>query len=53
VIQNFDPDPHNRAVQTLRVPKTATDRVSLEILGIRRGPRNTTAISEVAFAAAG
>lgn len=52
VVQNFDPDPENREVQTIRVPRTSADEVTLEILEVSRGPRNTTAISEVAFAAA-
>jgi hypothetical protein len=34
------------------VPKTDADQVELEILGVKRGPRNTTAISEVALYAA-
>ncbi|MBO9521816.1 MAG: hypothetical protein J7518_09785 [Nocardioidaceae bacterium] len=53
VVQKFDPDPENRAVQTVRVPRTETDEVTLEILEVRRGPRNTTAISEVVFAEVG
>lgn len=53
LVQKFDPDPDNRAMQTLRVPETETDEVTLEILEVRRGPRNTTAISEVAFGEAG
>lgn len=51
VIQTFDPA--DRAVQLLRVPKTSTELVTLEILQVQRGPRDTTAISEVSFAAAG
>jgi hypothetical protein len=51
-VQRLDPDPASRAVQLLRVPRTTTDTVTLEILGVHRGPRNTTAISEVALYAA-
>ncbi len=47
VVQRLDPDPSSRSVQLLRVPRTTTDTVTLEILGVRRGPRNTTAISQI------
>lgn len=50
--QSLDPDPENRHVQKLRVPRTAANRVTLEILEVTRGSRDTTAISEVVFAAA-
>ncbi|MGO4255624.1 NADase-type glycan-binding domain-containing protein [Marmoricola sp. RAF53] len=52
VEQTLDPDPKKRSVQTLRVPATATHEVTLEILAVAPGPRNTTAISEVRFGAA-
>jgi hypothetical protein len=51
-VQRLDPDPSSRAVQLLRVPRTTTDTVTLEILRVHRGPRNTTAISEIALYAA-
>ncbi len=47
VVQRLDPDPSSRAVQLLRVPPTDTDTITLEILAVRRGPRNTTAISQI------
>jgi hypothetical protein len=47
IVQRLDPDPTSRAVQLLRVPPTQTDTITLEILGVRRGPRNTTAISQI------
>ncbi|HEX7716235.1 MAG TPA: hypothetical protein VF416_03030 [Marmoricola sp.] len=47
VVQRLDPDPRSRSVQLVRVPRTDTDTITLEILGVRRGPRNTTAISQV------
>jgi hypothetical protein len=47
VLQKLDPSPDNRAVQLIRVPKTATGTVTLEILAVDRGNRNTTAISEL------
>jgi hypothetical protein len=53
VVQRLDPDPSSRDVQVLRVPRVVTDTVTLEILAVKRGPRNTTAISEVAVMAAG
>ena len=46
-VQRLDPDPSSRAVQLLRVPPTDTDTIMLEILGVKRGPRNTTAISQI------
>ena len=52
VVQRLDADPSSRAVQVLRVPRVVTDTVTLEILAVKRGPRNTTAISEVAVLAA-
>ena len=47
VVQRLDPDPSSRAVQRLRVPPAETDTITLEILAVQRGARNTTAISEV------
>jgi len=46
-VQRLDPDPSSRALQLLRVPPTDTDTITLEILGVKRGPRNTTAISQI------
>ena len=51
-VQRLDPDPSSRELQLLRVPRTTTDTVQLEILAVERGSRNTTAISEVALFAA-
>jgi hypothetical protein len=53
VVQRLDPDPDNRTIQLLRVPRTTTDRITLEILAVKKGSRNTTAISELAVASAG
>jgi hypothetical protein len=47
VEQTLDPDPHKRGLQVLEVPRTRADSVTLEVLAVARGPRNTTAISEV------
>jgi len=52
VVQRLDPDPALRAMQLVRVPRTTTDTVTLEILALKRGPRDTTAISEIQLAAA-
>jgi hypothetical protein len=46
-LQRLDPDPSSRAVQLLRVPPTDTDTITLQILAVKRGPRNTTAISQI------
>jgi hypothetical protein len=48
-VQKLDPDASSRAVQLIRVPPTVTDTLTLEILSVKRGPRNTTAISEIAI----
>jgi hypothetical protein len=48
-VQRLDPDVSNRYLQLLRVPRTNTDTVTLKILAVKRGPRNTTAISEIAL----
>ena len=37
----------DRSLRLMRVPKTDADEVQLEILKVARGPRNTTAISEI------
>lgn len=47
-VQRLDADPSSRAIQLVRVPPTVTDTIELEILAVKRGPRNTTAISEIA-----
>ena len=52
VVQRLDPDPSSREMQLLRVPRVVTDTVTLEILAVQRGPRNTTAISELTVRAA-
>ena len=52
VVQRLTPDASYRSLQAIRVPRTSTDTVTLEILGVKRGPRNTTAISQIEVAAA-
>ncbi|MFL6158656.1 MAG: NADase-type glycan-binding domain-containing protein [Marmoricola sp.] len=53
VEQKLDPNPDKRDVQLVRVPRTATGTVTLEILAVDRGARNTTAISELEVFRAG
>lgn len=53
VVQRLDGSPEHRALQTLRVPPTRTGRITVEILDVVRGPRNTTAISTLVVRAAG
>jgi hypothetical protein len=52
VVQRLDPDPKDRQMQTIRVPRTATGSITLEILAVKRGPRNTTAISSIGIGSA-
>ncbi len=47
VVQKIDDAPLDRSLRLLRVPKTDAREVGLEILDVKRGPRNTTAISEI------
>ena len=53
VVQRMSGAPDDRNLQLLRVPKTRTDTVELEILAVRQGPRNKTAISEIQISRAG
>jgi hypothetical protein len=53
VVQRMSGAPDDRNLQLLRVPKTRTDTVELEILAVRKGPRNKTAISEIQISRAG
>jgi hypothetical protein len=46
VVQRLDADPDFRDLQVLRVPRTTTGTITMEILAVERGRRNTTAISE-------
>jgi hypothetical protein len=52
IVQRLDTDRSSRAVQLLRVPRTTTDTITLEVLAVARGPRNTTAISDIRVLAA-
>jgi hypothetical protein len=50
VDQKLTGSPKDRSLRLLRVPRSRTDEVQLQILEVARGPRNTTAISEVQLA---
>jgi hypothetical protein len=53
VVQRMSGSPTDRNLQLLRVPRTSADEVELEILAVRKGPRDTTAISEIQLGQAG
>lgn len=52
VVQRFSADPHDRSLRTIRVPSTTVDGVRLQVRETARGPRDTTAISEILIATA-
>ena len=47
VVQRVKGAANDRSMRLVRVPRSSTDTVVLEILRVQEGPRNTTAISEV------
>ncbi len=47
VDQELNGSTSDRSLRLLRVPRSEADQVQLEILAVAKGPRNTTAISEV------
>jgi hypothetical protein len=53
VVQRLSGSPTDRNLQLLRVPRTEADKVELEILSVKKGPRDTTAISEIQLGRAG
>jgi hypothetical protein len=53
VVQRMSGSPDDRNLQLVRVPRTRTDTVELEILAVKKGPRNKTAISEIQIGRAG
>jgi hypothetical protein len=53
VVQRMSGRPDDRDLQLVRVPRTRTDTVELEILAVKQGLRNKTAISEVQIGRAG
>ena len=52
VEQTLSGDPQDRRVRLMRVPRSAADTVTLQILAVDKGARDLTAISEVQLAAA-
>ena len=53
VVQRMSGAADDRSLQLLRVPRTSTDTVVLEVLALKKGPRNSTAISEIQLGRAG
>jgi hypothetical protein len=53
VVQRMSGSPDDRNLQLVRVPKARADTVVLEILAVKKGPRNKTAISEIQIGRAG
>jgi hypothetical protein len=47
VVQRMSGKPDDRNLQLIRVPRTTTDVIELQILAVAKGPRDTTAISEI------
>ncbi len=47
LVQRMSGKPDDRSLQLIRVPRTTTDTIELEILAVAKGPRDTTAISEI------
>ena len=50
-VQRMSANPGDRSMRTMRIPVTQASRVVIEILGSKRGPRDTVAISEIRVAA--
>ncbi len=53
VEQSMNGSSQDRSLRLIRVPRTSARTIVLEILAVEKGPRNTTAISEVRVSAAG
>jgi hypothetical protein len=53
VVQRLDGSAQDRSMRTIRVPRTTTDTITLQVLGVREGPRDTTCVSEVRVGRAG
>jgi hypothetical protein len=53
VVQKMSGAPKDRSLQLVRVPRTTTNTVELEILAVAKGPRDTTPISEIQLGQAG
>jgi hypothetical protein len=53
LVQRMNGSAKDRSLRLIRVPRTTADTVELEILAVKRGPRDTTAISEIQLGRAG
>ena len=49
VVQAMSADPKDRSLRTMRIPPTETGSVTLEIVDVAKGKRNTTMISEISL----
>jgi hypothetical protein len=47
VVQHLSGSAHDRALRTIRVPRTVTGTIRLQVLAVRPGPFHTTCVSEV------
>lgn len=53
VVQHLSGSAADRSLRTIRVPRTETDTITLQVLAVQEGPRDTTCVSEVRVAKAG
>ncbi|HET8561056.1 MAG TPA: hypothetical protein VFL69_11095, partial [Marmoricola sp.] len=53
VVQHLSGSAKDRSMRSIRVPRTTTDRIVLQVLAVRSGPFHTTCVSEVRVARAG
>ncbi len=53
IVQKFSGRPDDRSLQLVRVPRTTAETIELKILAVAKGPRDTTAISEILVSRAG
>lgn len=53
VVQHLSGSAADRSLRTIPVPRTETDTITLQVLAVQEGPRDTTCVSEVRVAKAG
>jgi hypothetical protein len=53
VVQHLSGSAADRSLRSVRVPRTETDTITLQVLAVQEGPRDTTCVSEVRVARAG
>ena len=53
VVQHLSGSATDRSLRSVRVPRTETDTITLQVLAVQEGPRDTTCVSEVRVAKAG